>query len=99
MKKIIILILPLLFITILFHGTTLASINDTYSYIIITTKDIVSHSSKLDDFIKHKQNLGYSVYVANEDDYEQMTGQPPNGRAEQILQWLIQNYIDVNMKQ
>ena len=98
LNKTITLLLLLLLIMPLINVTTLASEKDTYNYVIITTKDIVTHSLKLDDFIKHKQNLGYSVYVATEDDYEQVIGQPPNGRAEQIRQWLIENYIDMGIK-
>ncbi len=69
-----------------------------YDYVIITTKNIVNNSLKIDDFIDHKHSLGYSVYVATEDDYENINGQPPNGRAEKIRQWLIDNYIDMGIK-
>jgi len=89
LNKTITLLLLLLLIMSVINGTTLVSAKDTYNYVIITTKNIVTNSLKLDDFITHKQNLGYSVYIATENDYEQVIGQPPNGRAEQIRQWLM----------
>ena len=64
----------------------------TYDYVIITTNAIVSGSSKLASFISHKQARGHSVLVVTETDFDGLTGQTPNHRAEKIRQWLINNY-------
>ena len=64
----------------------------TYDYVIITTNAIVSGSSKLASFISHKQARGHSVLVVKETDFDGLTGQTPNHRAEKIRQWLINNY-------
>ncbi len=62
-------------------------------YAIITTNAIESGSNKLDDFVTYKQNLGHDVYVITEDEYSGLTGQPPDGTAEKIRKWLINNYL------
>jgi len=62
-----------------------------YDYIIITTNAIVENSTKLDNFIYLKELMGHDVLVVTEDDFDGLTGQPPNGRAEKIRQWLIDN--------
>jgi hypothetical protein len=62
-------------------------------YVIITTNAIVAGSSKLSDFVAHKEAKGYSVEVVTEDDYGRLTGQSPNGTAEKIRQWLIYHYL------
>ncbi|MEI6104264.1 MAG: C25 family cysteine peptidase [Methanothrix sp.] len=67
-------------------------------YVIITTNAIESSSSKLSSFIAHKQNLGYDVLVVTEDDFDGLTGQSPNNRAEKIRQWLMNNYISNGIK-
>ncbi len=64
-----------------------------YDYVIITTNDIESCSLKLDDFVQHKESRGLSVMLITEDEYGGLTGPSPNGRAEKIRQWLIDNYI------
>ena len=61
-------------------------------YAIITTNAIVAGSTKLSDFVTHKTGLGHSVLVVTETDYGSLTGQAPNGTAEKIRQWLIDNY-------
>lgn len=68
------------------------------TYAIITTKQIVWNSQKLDDFVAHKQSLGYNVVVVHQDHYGALTGQAPNGRAEKIRQWLKNNYIPLNIE-
>jgi hypothetical protein len=70
----------------------------SYDYVIVTTHAIVDTSLVLADFVNHKEDLGFSVYVATEDDYEEVIGPPPNGRAEKIRQWLINNYLDMGIK-
>jgi hypothetical protein len=70
----------------------------TSGYIIITTNAIRAGSGKLSSFIAHKQNLGYRVQVVTEDDFDSLTGQAPNHRAEKIRQWLKDNYISKSIK-
>ena len=67
-------------------------------YVIITTNAIEAGSSKLNAFIAHKQNIGYSVRTVTEDDFDGLTGQAPNQRAEKIRQWLKNNYISNGIK-
>lgn len=71
----------------------------TDDYVIITTNAIVANSTKLNDFVTHKQGLGHSVLVVTyEDDIQSLTGQSPNHRAEKIRQWLKNNYISMSIK-
>ena len=67
--------------------------NADTDYVIITTNAIAAGSSKLSDFVAHKEAKGYTVEIVTEDDYGRVTGQPPNGTAEKIRQWLIYNYL------
>jgi len=67
-------------------------------YVIITTNAIEDGSTKLDDFVSHKESLGYNVLVVTEDDFNGLTGQAPNHRAEKIRQWLKNNYISNGIK-
>ena len=64
----------------------------TNDYVIITTNDIESNSAKLSDFVTHKQSLGFNPLVITQDEYGGLTGQAPNGTAEKIRQWLMDNY-------
>ncbi|MBW1780617.1 MAG: hypothetical protein JRL30_07740 [Deltaproteobacteria bacterium] len=64
----------------------------TYDYVIITTNAIESSSTKLSDFVTYLSGKGYSPLVITEDEYGGLTGQSPNGTAEKIRQWLINNY-------
>jgi len=64
----------------------------TYDYVIITTNAIESSSAKLSDFVTYLSGKGYSPLVITEDEYGGLTGQSPNGTAEKIRQWLINNY-------
>ena len=70
----------------------------TYDYVIITTNDIVENSSELDFFIKMKENNGHSVLVVTQDDFEGLTGQSPNDRADKIRKWLKDNYIGLGIE-
>ena len=71
----------------------------TYDYVIITTNNIKNNSTKLNDFVHHKEYyIGHSVKVVTEDDYSGLTGQPPNGTAEKIRQWLKENYLSMGIK-
>jgi hypothetical protein len=67
-------------------------------YVIITTRWIASNSSKLSSFITHKQAKGHTVEVVTETQYGGLPGQPPNGMAEKIRQWLIYNYLTKGIK-
>ena len=67
--------------------------NTAYDYVIITTNAIVSGSSKLANFITHKQARGHSVLVVTETNFGSLSGQSPNHRSEKIRQWLKNNYI------
>ncbi|MBN1592467.1 MAG: hypothetical protein JW941_04345, partial [Candidatus Coatesbacteria bacterium] len=69
------------------------SASSTVSYVIITTSDILSSSNRLTDFVQHKRSQGFSVIVATEDDYDNLPGQAPNGRADKIRRWLKDKYI------
>jgi hypothetical protein len=64
-------------------------------YAIITTNAIVAASSKLSDFIAHKQAQGYTVEVVTESQYGGLSGQSPNGTAEKIRKWLQDNYSTI----
>ena len=70
----------------------------TYDYVIITTNAIESSSTKLANFVAHKQARGYSVLVVTEDEYGSLTGQAPDGRAEKVRKWLIDNYAAYSIK-
>ena len=67
-------------------------------YVIITTNAIVSNSTALADFINHKTYLGHNVQLVTEDDYGTLVGQAPNGTAEKIRQWLMNNYLALGTK-
>jgi len=64
----------------------------TYNYVIITTNAIESASTKLSDFVNYLTSKGFSPLVITEDEYGGLTGQSPNGTAEKIRKWLIDNY-------
>jgi len=72
--------------------------SDFSDYVIITTNDIKTGSKNLSRFVRCKENSGFSVKIITEDDYGEIIGQPPNGIAEKIRQWLIDNYIELGIK-
>jgi hypothetical protein len=72
--------------------------SQTHNFVIITTNSIVSSSTKLTDFTNYLTSKGYSPLVITEDDYGILTGQPPNGTAEKIRQWLINNYLSYSIE-
>ena len=61
-------------------------------YVIITTRAVRDNSDKIHDFKALKESFGHSVLIVTEDDYGTLSGQPPNGTAEKIREWLINNY-------
>ncbi|MBN2549690.1 MAG: hypothetical protein JXB15_11060 [Anaerolineales bacterium] len=72
--------------------------NVVHDYVIITTNNIETNSTKLDDFIAHKQSLGFSVLTITQDEYGSLVGQSPNGTAEKIRKWLQNNYTSYSIK-
>jgi hypothetical protein len=71
----------------------------TYDYVIITTNAINAGSTKLANFVAHKQGLGFSVLVVTyEGSIAGLTGQAPNHRAEKIRKWLINNYSSMGIE-
>ena len=60
------------------------------SYVIVTTNDIESNSTKLDDFVRFKHALGFNVQVITEDEFGTAEGKD---RALNIRTWLQNNYI------
>ena len=70
----------------------------TYDYVIITSNAIVSGSDKLADFVQFKESIGHRVMVVTEDQFIDLQGPPPHGRAEKIRQWLINNYESLGIK-
>lgn len=94
-----VLLLSILAIAFLGSIVTIRPVSaSSHDYIIITTNDIVANSDRLAGFIRLKQRFGYSVLVVTEDDYDGLIGQPPNGRAEKIRQWLINNYVPMGIE-
>ncbi len=72
--------------------------SQVYDYVIITTNSIVASSTKLTDFQNYLTGKGFSPLVITENDYGSLTGQAPNGTAEKIRQWLINNYIGYSIQ-
>jgi hypothetical protein len=89
-KTILALSIMLLMAMSIFVMPSSASANGggTYDYVIITTNDIVDNSEYLDFFIKMKENNGHTVKIVTESDFEGLTGQYPNDRADKIRKWL-----------
>jgi len=68
------------------------------NYVIITTEAIRTNSTKLNSFIAHKQDMGYTVEVVTETTWGAVTGQSPNNKAEKIREWLKTNYVSLGIK-
>jgi len=66
-------------------------------YVIITTNDIQTNSTELANFVAHKTALGHAVQIVTESDYGSLASQAPNGTAEKIRQWLIDNYVPLGI--
>lgn len=71
---------------------------EPHDYAIITTNAIRDGSTKLVDFQDYLVNKGFSPTLVTEDDYSGLTGQNPNGTAEKIRQWLINNYQSMGIE-
>ena len=96
-KPILAIMLPLLLIGML-PMPSVAADSEEISYVIITTNDIVANSEKLANFVHMKEFCGHTVRVVTETDYDGLVGQPPNGRAERIREWLKANYLTLGIE-
>ncbi len=70
----------------------------SHDYVIITSGEVVTNSQKLNDFILLKEAMGHNVLVVTEDQYGELNGPPPDGTAEKIRQWLMNNYETMGIK-
>jgi hypothetical protein len=68
------------------------------NYVIITTEAIRTNSTKLNAFVAHKQDMGYTVEVVTETTWGAVTGQSPNNKAEKIREWLKTNFLSLGIK-
>lgn len=66
-----------------------SSVSGIYNYVIITTEEIKTSSTKLAEFVAAKEAFGYSVLVATESIWGGGTG---NTASENIRGWLKSNY-------
>jgi len=71
--------------------------SSAHDYVIITTNWIKRSSTKLSSFVFHLSSRGYSPLIITEDEYGGLTGQSPDGTAERIRQWLINNYSSLGI--
>ncbi|MEX1346143.1 MAG: LamG-like jellyroll fold domain-containing protein, partial [Desulfobacterales bacterium] len=66
-------------------------------YVIITTSNIQGASTKLNDFVAHKQSLGFTVTVVTEaaaaDATHYVSGTTCDERAGNIRDWLTSHYL------
>jgi len=67
---------------------------DPNGYTIITPASIDANSTKLDDFVTHKESLGFDVQIITESDWGGGTG---DTAAENIRDWLKNNYQSDNI--
>ena len=72
-----------------------SSEESTAGYAILTTSEIIQNSSKLQDFVNWKSMKGYKVHLANE--YE-WGGGKGDVAAENIRNWLKDNYLEMDLK-
>lgn len=64
-------------------------------YVIITTREIKSHSKQLNLFVASKELRGFDVLVVTEETWGGGTG---DDSAENIRNWLKANYLDLGIK-
>ncbi len=67
-------------------------------YAIITTTTISNHLTELPNLIQHLTHQGHTVTVVTENDFGSLSGQSPNGTAEKIRQWLINQYASLGIE-
>ena len=87
----------LMFMSIFVIPSSASANGETYDYVIITTNDIVENSQELDFFIHMKEINGHTVKIVTESDFEGLTGQYPNDRADKIRKWLQDNYLTLDI--
>lgn len=75
-------------------ATVAASETSSYGYVIITTDEIATNSTKLDAFVTHKQKLGYDAWVATESDWGGGTGSTAYNN---LHAWLQSNYLTYDL--
>jgi|GEM_PF-1609176 len=68
---------------------------EKYDYVIITTSTIKNNLNKLNDFINHKQSIGYRVFVADESVWGALDGKDG---PEKVRNWLKNNYIAMGIQ-
>lgn len=68
-------------------------------YLIATNEDFKKNSKVLADFIKHKESLGFKVYVATEKDWGVSEKGSGKGRhqADVVRKWMQENYKKLNL--
>jgi hypothetical protein len=69
-----------------------------HNYVIITTNAIEAASATLTSFVSYLASRGFSPLVITENEYGVLAGQSPNGTAEKIRQWLINNYVSYGIE-
>ena len=71
----------------------------TSGYVIITTQDIRDNSTQLADFVTHKQSMGFTVTVVDEDDlWGVETPVAGDASATKLREWLQANYETMDLK-
>jgi hypothetical protein len=79
--------------------TVVPRVQATNDYVIITTNAIESaYAAALTGFTGYLTGKGFTPLIVTEDDFGGLTGQSPNGPAEKIRQWLINNYAALSIK-
>lgn len=69
--------------------------SEKYDYVIITTSSVKNNLTKLTDFIKHKQSIGYKVLVVDESMWGMSEG---IDGPEKVRNWLKNNYINLGIQ-
>ncbi len=70
-------------------------VNTITGYAIITTSTIAAAATKLNEFINAKENMGFTVHLVTESQWGGSTG---NTAAENIRNWLQNNYSSLNLE-
>ena len=72
--------------------------SNVFDYVIITTNNIVSKSSKLNSFVENLKQRGFHPRIVTENEFDHLNAQAPNGRAEKIRKWLKDHYNDFGIE-
>ncbi|MFA6023043.1 MAG: LamG-like jellyroll fold domain-containing protein [Candidatus Pacearchaeota archaeon] len=85
----------------LFYPGERGGIGGGIDYVIVTTDYINSTSTKLAEFVAHKEAKGFSVRVitngSDRDDYHYVSGTRAQTRVKNIRDWLKTYYISLNV--